>query len=93
MFAKIINGGENTYERGGWTYSYHTESETGFTAAQLNALGKITDPPGSPKKPGADWEWMLASPQQTQSGDNRFIKTLDFRLISKNAKNTFLYGA
>jgi hypothetical protein len=93
-FANMIAEGDTTWDRGGWTYSYHTESETGFTSAQLNSLGKIVEnPPGSPKKPGAGWTWMLASPNQSQSGDNRFIKTLDFRLIQDNAKNQFLYGA
>jgi len=92
MFANIIAEGEQTYDRGGWTYTYHTESETGFTSAQLNSLGKIVaTPPGNPKKPGSGWTWLLASPNQTQSGDNRFIKSLDFRLIPNNAKNQFLY--
>ena len=91
-FANIIAEGDQTWDRGGWTYSYHTESEKGFTAAQLNSLGKIvTNPPGSPQDPGAGWTWMLASPSQSQSGKDRFIKTLDFRLIQDNAKNQFLY--
>ena len=93
MFAKIIMGGDTTYERGGWVYSYNTESEQGFTASQLNSLGNIVaNPPGNPKKPSAGYVWQLAAPQQTQSGDNRFIKSLDFRLIPDNAKNQFLYG-
>jgi hypothetical protein len=93
MFVKIIAEGESTWDRGGWTYSYHTESETGFTAAQLNKLGKIVpNPPGNPQKPGTGWTWLLASPNQTQSGLDRFMKTLDFRLIRDNAKNQFLYG-
>jgi hypothetical protein len=93
MFAKIINEGESTYDRGGWVYSYNTESEQGFTASQLNALGKIVENvPGNPKKPSTGYVWQLAAPQQTQSGDNRFIKSLEFRLIPDNAKNQFLYG-
>jgi len=92
IFARIIAQGDQTWDRGGWTYSYHTESETGFTTAQLNSLGKIVNnPPGNPQDPGAGWTWMLASPSQSQSGPDRFIKTLDFRLIQDNAKNQFLY--
>jgi len=91
-FANIIAEGDQTWDRGGWTYSYHTESETGFTSAQLNSLGKIVaNPPGNPQDPGAGWTWMLASPSQSQSGLDRFIKTLDFRLIQDNDKNQFLY--
>jgi len=91
-FARIIAQGDQTWDRGGWTYSYHTESETGFTSAQLNSLGKIVaNPPGNPQDPGAGWTWMLVSPSQSQSGLDRFIKTLDFRLIQDNDKNQFLY--
>jgi hypothetical protein len=92
-FAKIIMEGEQTWDKGGWTYSYHTESETGFTAAQLNSLGKIVaNPPGSPAKPSTGWTWQLANPNQAQSGPKRFVKTLNFKLIQDNAKNQFLYG-
>jgi hypothetical protein len=92
-FANIIMEGETTYDRGGWTYSYHTESETGFTSAELNAISKIDlSPPGNPKKPSSGYTWQLAAPNQSQSGDNRYMKTLDFRLIPDNAKNQFLYG-
>ena len=93
-FANIIAGGETTWDRAGWTYSYHTEGSKPFTSAQLNSLNKIVaDPPGDPTKPSNNWVYMLASVNQTQSGKDRFMKTLDFRLIPKNAKNEFLYGA
>lgn len=93
-FAKIIAGGETTWDRAGWTYSYHTEGSKPFTSAQLNSLNKIVaNPPGDPKKPSSGWCYMLASANQTQSGEDRFMKTLDFRLIPDNAKNQFLYGA
>ena len=91
-FANIIAGGETTWDRAGWTYSYHTEGSKPFTSAELNSLNKIVDnPPGDPKKPSNGWCYMLASVNQTQSGPERFMKTLDFRLIPDNAKNRFLY--
>jgi hypothetical protein len=93
-FANIIAGGETTWDRAGWTYSYHTEGSEPFTAEQLNLLNKIVEsPPGDAKKPSSGWTYMLASANQTQSGEERYIKTLDFRLIPDNAKNQFLYGA
>jgi hypothetical protein len=93
QFIKIIAEGESTWDRGGWTYSYHTESAKGFTASQLNSLGKIVSkPPGDPVKPSKGWTWQLTSPNQSQSGQDRFMKTLDFRLIRDNEKNQFLYG-
>lgn len=93
MFADIIAEGETTWDRAGWTYSFHTEGSIPFTSAQLNSLNKIVaNPPGDPKKPSVGWCYMLASANQTQSGVDRFMKTLDFRLIPDNAKNQFLYG-
>jgi hypothetical protein len=93
-FANIIAGGETTWDRAGWTYSYHTEGSKPLTAAQLNSLNKIVaNPPGNPQKPSSGWTYMLASASQTQSGEERFIKTLDFRLIPDISKNQFLYGA
>jgi hypothetical protein len=94
QFIKIIAEGESTWDVGGWTYSYHTESAKGFTASQLNSLGKIVaNPPGDPVKPSSGWTWQLVSPNQSQSGQDRFMKTLDFRLIRDNETNQFLYGA
>jgi hypothetical protein len=94
MFLKIIAEGQSTWDRAGWTYSYHTEGSEPFTAEQLNLLNKIVEsPPGDAKKPSSGWTYMLASANQTQSGEERYIKTLDFRLIPDNAKNQFLYGA
>jgi hypothetical protein len=93
-FAKIIADGEMTYKKGSWTYSYRIEGKTGFTAAQLNSLGKIVaNPPGTPAKPATGWTWFLAGPTQEQSGPDRFVKILDFLLIEDNEKNQFLYGS
>jgi hypothetical protein len=93
-FANIIAEGDTTYRKGGWTYSYQTESETGFPSAQLSSLGKIVaNPPGDPVDPGTGWTWLLTSPNQGQSGPKRFVKSLDFQLIRDNAKNQFLYGS
>jgi hypothetical protein len=94
QFANIIMEGDQTWDRGGWTYSYHTEGSSGFTESDINSLGKIVaNPPGKPTKPSSGWTWQLASPNQSQSGQDRFMKTLDYRLIRDNEKNQFLYGS
>jgi hypothetical protein len=94
IFANIIAEGDQTWDRGGWTYSYHTEGSSGFTESDINSLGKIVaNPPGNPTKPSSGWTWQLASPNQSQSGQDRFMKTLDYRLIRDNEKNQFLYGS
>ena len=93
-FATMIAEGETTYKAPSWSYVYRTEGKTGFTSAQLNEAFKIVgSPPGSPVKPGTGWTWMLVSPEQTQSGPDRFAKELTFQLIEDNDRNQFLYGS
>jgi hypothetical protein len=92
-FARMIAAGKVSYKKGSWVYTYRTESKTGFKPSQLNSLGKIVaNPPGDPVKPSSGWTWLLASPNQEQSGPDRFIKSLDFLLIEDNEDNQFLYS-
>lgn len=91
-FARMINQGKTTCPLPSWNYVYRTESKTGFTAAQLNTLNKIvTNPPGDPTKPSADWTWLLVGPDQSQSGPDRFIKELSFQLIPNTDENQMLH--
>jgi len=92
-FARLIAEGKMTYKKGSWTYTYRTESRTGFSAAQLNTLGKIvSNPPGDPVTPSSGWTWLDVGPSQDQSGPNRFVKEISFLLIEDNADNQFFYG-
>lgn len=92
IFATMIGEGRTTYDGPSWVYNYRTESKTGFTGAQLAALGKISaTPPGNPEKPPTGWTWQLAGPDQDQSGPDRYIRNLTYRLIRNNAENQMLY--
>lgn len=93
IFARMIAQGKNTYKGPSWNYNYRTESKTGFTAAQLNKLGKIIETPlGDPVRPSDEWTWLLVGPDQTQSGPERFTKDLSYQLIPNNPENQMLYG-
>ena len=93
IFAKMIASGRTSYDAPSWTYHYRTEGSTGFTGAQLASLGKIiATPQGSPADPGAGWTWQLVGPEQDQSGPDRFIKELNYKLIRDNAENQLLYA-
>ena len=93
LFATLISEGQTTMDYPSWNYNYRTESKTGFTAAQLAALGKIiTSPLGNPTSPGSDWTWQLVGPNQDQSGPDRFFKELNYKLIPNTAPNRMLYA-
>lgn len=93
-FAKMIASGRTTYDAPSWNYNYRTESKNGFTGAQLNSLGKIVaSPPGGPAKPTSGWTWQLIGPEQDQSGRDRFVKDLNYKLIRDNDENQMLYGS
>ncbi len=92
-FAIIISRGDTTYESAGYTYSYITESEMPFTASQLAKVGKIvTNPLGNPTKPEGVWTWLYSGVNQSQSGDSRYIKQRNYKLIYSNLTALFLYG-
>jgi hypothetical protein len=92
-FAKMIAEGRTTYKRPSWTYTIREESSRGFTSAQLNDLGKITNPPGTPPKPSSSWTWMLTGPSQEQSGVDRFFKDTTYLLVENSKENQFLYDS
>jgi len=94
IFATMIASGRTSYDAPSWNYNYRTESKVGFTAAQLNSLGKIvTSPLGSPTKPSSGWTWQLIGPEQDQSGPDRFVKDLNYKLIRDTEENQMLYGS
>ena len=93
LFAIMIAEGQTTMDYPSWNYNFRTESKTGFTSAQLAALGKIiASPLGNPTSPGADWTWQLVGPNQDQSGQDRFVKDLNYKLIPNTARNRMLYA-
>jgi len=94
IFAKMIASGRTTYDAPAFDYVYRTESKTGFTSAQLNSIGKIVRSPlGGPPKPSTGWTWQLIGPEQDQSGPDRFVKELRYKLIRDTAENKMLYRA
>jgi hypothetical protein len=90
-FATMIDEGNLSFKSPSYTWIVRTEGELGFTSAQLNSIGKFTNPPGPAPKPNNGWDWMLISPDQEQVGVGRYIKDLTFQLVRKDEKTDFLY--
>lgn len=93
-FAKRITQGRNTYEVGSFTWTKRWQSTKDMTAAQLNSLSRITDPPGNPTTPTGGRDWMLVSADTEQTGDSNTLYTheITFLLSERGGHDEFLQG-
>lgn len=91
-FATRISEGKTTYPLGTYEYTHRWESSTGITAAQMNKLGRIATPSGSPPTPGTGRNWLLTGVNEEQygSGDFRFQNELTYLLSDEGGHDSFL---
>ena len=90
LFANLINTGETTYLRPTFTWTESTQGTGGLTTAQLNLLGNISTPRGSPPTPSGTRNWLLTSAFQEERGD-LYMTDLEWTLSEKGGHNTLLY--
>lgn len=92
QFAKRIAEGRTTYKKAVYEYTHRWEASKGVTSAQMNDLGKISTPTGSPPKPGTGRNWMLVGVNEEQygSGDFRFHNELVYLLSDEGGHDDFL---
>lgn len=94
-FAELIASGAMSYRRAGYTWTKRWSSEVKMTPAQLNKLGKIANPPGSPPTPTGGRDYMLVSAGFEQTGNITAIPTytneLVFELSDSDGFDQFLY--
>jgi len=89
-FALRIARGETTYLRPVLTWTESTQGSGGLTNAQLNKLGNISTPRGSPPEAAGTRDWMLTSAFQETRGE--LVTTdLEWTLSEKGGHDTFLY--
>jgi len=91
-FAKRINQGDTTYLRPTYTWTESTQGSDQLNAAQLNLLGNVSIPRGSPPEPGGDRDWMLTGAFQEQRGE-LYTTDLEWTLSEKGGHDEFLYVA
>ena len=89
-FAALIQQGQTTYERSQYTWTETTEGLGQLTAAQLNKLGLIATPRGTPPEAGGTRNWKLTSTTQSQQGE-LFRTNLEWQLSDNGGHNAFLY--
>jgi hypothetical protein len=92
-FATLIAQGETTYDLGTYEYSHRWEDNVGISASQMNDLGKISTPSGSPPKPGTGRNWLMvgANEEQHGAGEFRFTNELTYLLSDDGGHDSFLY--
>lgn len=89
-FATRIARGETTYLRPVITWTESAQGQDGLTNAQLNKLGNIAVPRGTPPEAAGTRDWMLTSAFQEQRGE--LITTdLEWTLSEKGGHDSFLY--
>jgi hypothetical protein len=89
-FAKVIARGETTYLRPTFIWTESTQGADKLTNAQINLLGNISVPRGSPPEPAGTRDWMLTSAFQEQNGE-LYTTDLQWTLSEKGGHDEFLY--
>ena len=91
-FASRITQGRTTYKFGSYEYIHRWEDNTGVSASQMNDLGKISTPSGSPPTPGTGRDWLLVGVDEEQygSGNFRFTNSMTYILSDEGGHDSFL---
>jgi len=92
--AILLQQGQTSYKRPSYTWTKSEESTSPLAASDLNALGKIDTPEGSPPEASGSRDWMLVSADQLQRGTSEpiYSKTLTWVLSERGGWDSFLYG-
>jgi len=91
-FARRISEGITSYEGSSFEWSKMWQSNLGIQESQLNKLGKITAPPGSPPNASGGRNWLLVTADQVQNGDGDYLYTnaVNFLLSEPGGWDSFL---
>jgi hypothetical protein len=89
-FALRIARGETTYLRPVITWTESAQGTNGLTNAQLNKLGNIATPRGTPPEAAGTRDWMLTSAFQETTGELT-TTDLEWTLSEKGGHDDFLY--
>jgi hypothetical protein len=91
-FCKLIHQGTRTYLFPAITWTEVVSGNRPLQTSQLNDIGKIDSPRGSPPSPGSGRNWLLTGANQEQRGDKLFQTTLEWTLSDEEGWDTDLYN-
>jgi hypothetical protein len=89
-FAIRIQQGQTTYQKSVYTWQESTEGEDQIVTQQLNNLGLIATPRGTPPTPTGLRNWMLTSVSQSQTGE-LYRTNIEWTLSDEGGHDDFLY--
>jgi hypothetical protein len=89
-FAVRIQQGQTTYQKSSYTWTESTEGADQLTEPQINKLGKIATPRGTPPEATSGRDWMLTNVSQSQSGE-LYRTNLEWTLSEEDGWDDFLY--
>jgi hypothetical protein len=89
-FATRIQQGQTTYQKSSYTWTESTEGADQLTEPQINKLGKIATPRGTPPEATSGRNWMLTNVSQSQSGE-LYRTNLEWTLSEEDGWDDFLY--
>ena len=89
-FASRIQQGQTTYQKSSYTWNESTEGADQLTPAQINKLGLVATPRGTPPEPAGTRNWMLTNVSQSNSGD-LYRTNLEWTLSEEGGFDDFLY--
>lgn len=89
-FRDIIVSGITTYTVPSVVYTETTTGDEPIPPAQLNKLGKISNPRGNPPTVTGSYNWMLTGASQEQRG-TIYQTSFEWTLSGESGWNEFLY--
>lgn len=89
-FANLIAQGQTTYEQPAFTWTEYASGNSKLSSAQINELGKISSPRGSPPTPNGSRDWKLTSANQTERA-KLYSTSIVWTLSERDGHNSFLY--
>lgn len=93
-FAEEIQNGNTTYKRPSYMWTKSWQSTTELASADLNNLGKIDTPDGSPPEAGSNRDWMMVNVSQTQNNAEESVYdiTISWLLSDNEGWNSTIYS-
>lgn len=89
-FGKLISAGRTTYLRPAISWTERAEGSEGLSNNQINKIGEVSVPRGSPPDGTGARDWMLTSASQEQTG-KKYTTFLEWTLSEKGGWNELLY--
>ena len=91
IFATLVARGHTTYKSPTFLWSKTWDSTEAIKPAEVNALGTVVDPDGTPPEIDGDRDWLLVTAAQEQDG-LKFRNSKEWELSERDGWNSDIYS-